>query len=148
VSEIDSWPTAVAVLRIATQLVEGVQDGLARRGFGDVRPAHGFAFVHISAGNTTTAELAVHLGITKQAASQLVERLVEWGYLTRVADPRDARARLLELTERGRACTEAAESAASETVERWRCELGPKQFEDLSGALNTIVDPGRLRPSW
>lgn len=148
VTDSDNWETAATVLRLASQLVEGVQDGLASRGFDDVRPAHGFAFVRISAGSTTTAELAAHLGITKQAASQLVEQLVRRGYLIREDHPRDARARVLELTERGRACTDAARDAAAEIVETWRQQLEPTQYETLRAALGTIVVPGRLRPSW
>jgi len=145
---LDSWQTAAAVLRLSSQLVDGIQQGMARRGFDDVRPAHGFAFVRISSGDATTADVASHLGISKQAASQLVEHLVEIGYVTRAADPRDARARLLVLTKRGRACTQAAEEAAAETVDLWRRQLAPAQFAAVQQALNTIVAPGRLRPSW
>lgn len=142
------WETAVAVLRAANQLVEGVQDGLARRGFVDVRPAHGFAFVRISAGDATTADVAEHLGVTKQAAGQIVAYLVDHGYVLRRPDPGDARARLLALTDRGRACTEAAEAAAAETVEQWRARLRPADFAGFQAALATIIAPGRLRPSW
>ena len=85
----DSWATAVGVLRLASQLVDGIEEGLARRGFGDVRPAHGFAFARISEGDATTAHVAEHLGITKQAAGQLVEYLVDHGYVMRRLDKRD-----------------------------------------------------------
>lgn len=57
----ESWETAGAVLRLARQLIDGIQEGLARRGFTDVRPAHGFAFVRISAGDARTADVAEHL---------------------------------------------------------------------------------------
>jgi DNA-binding MarR family transcriptional regulator len=144
----DSWEAAVAVLRVASQLVDGIQEGLARRGFDDVRPAHGFAFARISEGDATTADVAEHLGITKQAAGQLVEYLVDHGYVIRQPDERDARARLLLLTERGWACTIAAEAAAAETVEGWRSQLDPPVFAQFKVALITITTPGRLRPSW
>jgi DNA-binding MarR family transcriptional regulator len=144
----DSWATAVAVLRLTSQLVDGIQEGLARRGFDDVRPAHGFAFARISEGDATTADVAEHLGITKQAAGQLVEYLVDHGYVMRQPDERDGRARLLLLTERGRACTVAAEASAAETVDEWRSQLDPPEFRQLHAALITITTPGRLRPSW
>jgi DNA-binding MarR family transcriptional regulator len=144
----DSWEAAVAILRLASQLVDGIQEGLARRGFDDVRPAHGFAFARISEGDATTSDVAEHLGITKQAAGQLVEYLVDHGYVIRQPDERDARARLLLLTEQGRACTAAAEAAAAETVEGWRSQLGPPAFAQLQATLITIITPGRLRPSW
>ncbi len=145
---VESWQTAAGVLRLTGQLVDGVQDGLAARGFDDVRSAHGFAFVRIGEGDATTADVAQHLGVTKQAASQLVDHLVRRGYVTRVPDATDARARILRLTDRGRACTDAAQEAAGETVEGWRRQLSPRDFATLQSILSTIVVPGRIRPSW
>jgi DNA-binding MarR family transcriptional regulator len=144
----DRWDTAVAVLRLATQLVDGIQEGVKQRGFDDIRPAHGFAFARISAGDATTADVAVHLGITKQAAAQLVDYLVARGYVERCPDPRDARARLLVLTDRGWACTAAAEEAATETADLWKRRLGPSSYLHLATALDALVEPGRLRPAW
>lgn len=140
--------TAVALLRAATQLVDGIQAGLVGRGFADVRPAHGFAFARIAAGQATVIELATHLGVTKQAASQLVEQLVQRGYVTRSVDPRDSRARLLQLTSRGRDCTLAAEQAAAETVACWRNQIGDIPLEAMHAALTSVVVPGPLRPAW
>lgn len=112
------------------------------------RRAHGFAFARISGARATTVDLAAHLGITKQAAAQLVEHLVERGYLTREADPPDGRAKLLVLTRRGRACTTAAEEAAEDVVQRWEALLPPQQFAEMRDALVQIAVPGRLRPAW
>lgn len=144
----DGPMTAMAVLRVASQLVDGIQEGLARLGFDDVRPVHGFAFARISGTRATTADLAVHLGVTKQAAAQLVDHLVGHGYLTREADPCDGRAKLLILTERGRACTTAAEQAATDVVQQWTAQLSPRQFAEMRDALDQIAVPGRLRPAW
>ncbi len=35
---------------MASQVIDGIQKGVAERGSTDVRPAHGFAFVRIAAG--------------------------------------------------------------------------------------------------
>lgn len=142
------WQTAAATLRVAAQLVDGVQAGLARRGFDDVRPVHGFTFAAVTSGDTTTAGLAAALSITKQAAAQLVDHLVARGYLTRLPDPRDGRAQLLVLTARGRACTAAAELAAGEVVADWRGQLPANTFAAFARAVGTVAKPGRLRPSW
>ncbi len=144
----ESWETAGAVLRLARQLIDGIQEGLARRGFTDVRPAHGFAFVRISAGDARTADVAEHLGVTKQAAAQLIAQLITLGYVTRQPDASDARAQLLMLTERGWACTDAAEAAAGETVDQWRSELDAPSFDRFEDVLRRVTRPGRLRPSW
>ena len=139
---------AMLVLGAAAHVVDGIQRGLAERGFPDVRPAHGFAFVRISAGDAAMVDVAGYLGVTKQAASQLVEQLVQRGYVTREADPADARSRLLKLTDRGWACTRAAEQAAADTIETWRQQLGGADMEALHSALEAVVPPGRLRPAW
>jgi len=144
----DNWAVATDVLLLAAQLTDAVQEGVALRGFRDVRPAHGFAFARISAGDATIADVAEYLGVTKQAAAQLVHQLEERGYVTRKAHPLDARASLLVLTRRGVACTVAAQDAASEAVERWRTALGEPQFRHLQRALRVITRPGPLRPSW
>jgi DNA-binding MarR family transcriptional regulator len=60
-------------------------------GFLDLTALHGFAFAQISAGAAITAGLAEHLGVSKQAAAQLTERLVQAGYVSRSAHPRDQR---------------------------------------------------------
>ncbi len=93
VGDEDGLVVAMLVLRAATQVVDGIQRGLAERGFTDVRPVHGFAFVRISAGDATVVDVADHLGVTKQAASQAVEQLVQRGYITGNADPSDGRSR-------------------------------------------------------
>jgi len=147
-ADIENWSVATDALLLAAQLTDAVHEGVARRGFRDIRPAHGFAFVRISAGDATIADVAEYLGVTKQAAAQLVHHLEERGYVTRKAHPLDARAALLVLTKRGVWCTQAAQEAASEAVQQWRTALGESQFRQLQRALRAIVRPGPLRPSW
>lgn len=138
---------AMLVLRAATEVVDGVQDGLAARGFEDLRPLHGFAFARIAAGDTTVVDLAEHLGTSKQAASQLVAGLVDRGYLRREPDPHDSRARLLRLTDRGTACTRAAEEAAADVVAAWGEALPGSSLTALHAMLRRVTSPGPLRPA-
>lgn len=142
------WQTASATLHIAAQLVDGIQTRLSTRGFADVRPVHGFAFAALAGERTTAKSLAAALGVTKQAAAQLVVHLVRCGYVTRESDPRDGRAQLLVLTARGRACTAAAEQAAAEVVGEWRSQTTPSTFATFTQVVGTIAKPGRLRPTW
>lgn len=137
------------VLAAATSITDGVTAGLAERGFPDVRPAHGFAFVRISRpGGATVAELAAHLGVTKQAASQLTAQLVERGFVVREPDPRDGRSQVLRVTERGWACTRAAEQAGAATIAEWQERIGAEQMTALSHALQALGLTGPLRPAW
>lgn len=128
--------------------MDGIQAGVAARGFADVRPAHGFAFARLTPAGATISELAAHLGVTRQAAAQLVDELVAKGYVERSPHPHDARAQLVTLTERGWACTRAADEAAAETVGAWAAVLGEKRLRALRDDLAEVAPAGHLRPTW
>src|SRR5690606_22056283 len=120
----EAMALSAALLAVAGELTRRVHDGVVARGFEGVRPAHGFAFTRLAPDGATVTDLAAHLGVTKQAASQLVDELVRKGYAERRPHPGDARARLVVLTESGWACTRAAEAAAAEVVRAWSGALG------------------------
>jgi DNA-binding MarR family transcriptional regulator len=143
----DRWTTATAVLRLSTRLVDTIQADITSAGFGDVTALHGFAFARIAEGDATTADLATHLAVTKQAAAQLTQRLVAAGYVERRPHPTDHRARLLTLTDRGRACTVAARQAAERAVEQWRSEIPASDTEQFEATLVMLAAPVQtLRP--
>ena len=144
----DRFGTAALLLGAATQLVDDIQSGLAEHGFDDVRPSHGFAFVRISRGDATMVDVAHHLGISKQAASQLVEQLVQRGYVKRTQHPTDARSSVLSLTTQGWACTKAAEESAARTIAMWEQAVGRANMESLTSTLQAVVAPGPIRPAW
>ncbi|MFD9128408.1 MarR family winged helix-turn-helix transcriptional regulator [Kitasatospora sp. NPDC059571] len=139
------------VLGLAADLVGAIDAGVRDRGFTDVRPAHGFAFARLAPDGATVGDLADHLGVTKQAASQMVDELVRKGYVERRPHPADARARLVALTERGWACTRAADEAAADAVRPWAEALGGAGLQRLTADLATVAalgPGGRLRPAW
>jgi len=142
------WQSASALLRLSAQLVDGIQDGMVRRGFTDVRPVHGFLFAAASSGPTTATDIAEQLQVTKQAAAQLISYLIERGYLTKEPSDADRRIQLISLTPRGQACTQAAQESAEECVDSWHGQLPRKDFDAFVRSLNTLAGPGRLRPSW
>jgi DNA-binding MarR family transcriptional regulator len=144
----DALTLSALVLAAGNALVDGIQAGVVERGFTDVRPAHGFAFARLAPSGATVSELAAHLGITRQAAAQLVDELVAKDYVARRPHPDDGRAQLITLTERGWACTRAAEAAAAETVRTWAAILGEDRLRAVRHALAEIAPAGHLRPTW
>lgn len=139
---------SVAVLALSRAVVDGVSAGTRARGFDDIRPVHGFAFTRLARGDATVTDLADHLDVTRQAAAQIVDDLVTKGYVVRVPHPADGRARLVQLTEKGWACTRAAEAAMTEVVQPWVAELGQERMRTLIVDLLRIAPPGPVRPSW
>ncbi|MFI2643499.1 MarR family winged helix-turn-helix transcriptional regulator [Streptomyces sp. NPDC018610] len=144
----EAMALSATLLAVAGELTQRIHDGVVARGFEGIRPAHGFAFARLAPDGATVTELASHLGVTKQAASQLVDEIVRKGYAERRPHPEDARARLVVLTERGRACTRAAEEAAAEVVRVWAGVIGEGQVRALVGQLARIAPDGPIRPAW
>ena len=144
----DALTLSALILAAGNALVDGIHAGVVKRGFTDLRPAHGFAFARLAPAGATVSELAAHLGVTRQAAAQLVDELVAKGYVERRRHPDDGRAQLITLTERGWACTRAAEAAATETVGAWSAILGEERLRAIRHALAEIAPAGHLRPTW
>jgi DNA-binding MarR family transcriptional regulator len=136
------------LLTAATVLVDNIHSGVVARGFTDLRPLHGFVFSRLSPSGATVTGLAEHLGVTRQAASQIVDELVAKGYVERRPHPTDARARLVVLTERGRRCTRAAEDAAVDAMESWEDILGERRLLAMRDELLRLAPRGPLRPTW
>lgn len=134
--------------------VEELHEELAKVGFDDVRPSHGFIFQKISSGGATGNEIADHLGITKQAASLTIEYLVEHGYVSRKPHPSDRRGKLVVLTERGWQCIRATESIFTSIENRWLKEVGDEKIQALRLHMRELVHTfpnekhGAFRPVW
>ena len=144
----EAMALSAALLAAAGDLTQRIHEGVLARGFKGLRPAHGFAFVRMAPGDATATDIAAHLGVTKQAASQLVDELVRKGYAERRPHPADARARLVVLTERGWACTRAAEEAAADAVRPWVERLGERKARALYEQLTAVAPNGPIRPTW
>jgi len=136
-------------------VVDELQRRLAALGYADVRPAHGFAFVRLTPDGATITELAAHLGVTKQAASHMIDDLEESGYVERRAHPTDGRGKVVALTTRGWACIAATEEIFADIERRWADLIGVERMEALRADLRRVVAgmhdgraPQRLRPIW
>lgn len=136
-------------------LVDELQGELARQGYEDLRPVHGFAFQRLAQYGATGNELADYLDITKQAASQMIDYLERQGYVVRQPHPRDGREKLVVLTEKGKVCAHAAESIVARLELRCAGLLGAERLQTLRVDLyrlalltNDGVMPTRMRPIW
>ncbi len=133
-------------------VMDEVHTRLAEAGFDDVRPAHGFAFQYLSVhGGATAVQLGEHLGVTKQAAVQLVEELERRGYVSRRPHPTDRRARVVVLAPRGWACIEKVVALWAEIEDRWASLIGPARLAELHADLAAFVTAAGsppIRPLW
>ena len=90
-------------------------------GFDDIRLAHWPVLQWPGPEGERPSVIAERAGTSKQAVNHVLRDLERLGYVELRARPRDSRARLVELTERGHALVEvmfAAAAAAERELER------------------------------
>ncbi|UNZ17316.1 MarR family transcriptional regulator [Streptomyces sp. 891-h] len=152
-SERERWGFELPLLLFAgfRSLIDQLHTELADHGHPEMRPAHGFAMQAIGRDGVTASELGRRLGVSKQAAGKTVDRLAALGYAERVADPADARRKLVRLTGRGRDALELSAAVFEELRGRWTDQLGRERLTELEDALETVVGPAAFRldaASW
>ncbi|HEY7136451.1 MAG TPA: MarR family transcriptional regulator [Acidimicrobiia bacterium] len=91
-----------------------------------------------SVGNT-----AAHLGVSKQAASQLVDTLVERGYVTREPDADDRRRIVVDLTDRGREAAKHIRGAVERVDRALEKRVGKERIADARTVLASLAELSR-----
>lgn len=85
-------------------------------------------------------ELAAIARVTKQSMGAIVEQLEALGYVERVDDPSDKRAKLVRLTKRGRAAGRIMRSAVRRVEADWAKRIGAKKVETLRAILIDVLE--------
>jgi DNA-binding MarR family transcriptional regulator len=117
-----------------------IRRNLAAAGFDDLPRNGPFVLGGMANGGVSAGDLIRQLGVTKQAASQLIDTLVLRGYLQRRVDSEDRRRMAIELTDRGRAAA-AAVRAGVEAVEADLAELlSPAEVAGLRAGLVALIE--------
>jgi DNA-binding MarR family transcriptional regulator len=118
---------------------------LAETGHGVIRAAHGAVFQYLDDAGTTVSVLAERAQITKQSMAELVRHLEAHGYVERVPDPDDGRAKLVRATDRGREVFAITRALVVE-MEEWASELlGADTVRRLRDDLETLRRAARDR---
>ncbi|MBD0415731.1 MarR family winged helix-turn-helix transcriptional regulator [Oryzicola mucosus] len=120
-------------------LIDGMHQRLREEGWHDVRPAYGFVLLATRDRSTTSVELASLLGVTKQAASKILDPMDAAGYVRRSVDPEDARVKIVELAPRGWELLAAVECIYAELEAEWGAAIGVAAVELMRKHLTEIV---------
>jgi DNA-binding MarR family transcriptional regulator len=115
-----------------------VDERLVASGHRAIRLARGNVFQLIEPQGTRVGMLAERAQMTKQSMGELVAHLGRHGYVERIPDPADRRAKLIRLTDHGRAAVTVALAAIRDTTARWRDHLGAERLETLREILEDL----------
>jgi DNA-binding MarR family transcriptional regulator len=119
-------------------LSDELMERLVARGHPQVRFAHGNVFQFLDDAGTRVSVLAERAGMTKQAMAQLVAHLEQHGYVERVADPADRRAKLVRATDRGREVFAVARELVEDVDARLTERLGEAKLRQLRSLLHEL----------
>jgi DNA-binding MarR family transcriptional regulator len=133
--------------------VDELRAHLVSRGFDGLNRSFGYVARALASESLGLRELADRLGITSQGALKIVDHMEKHGYLERLPDLEDGRAKRLRLTKRGRSALAAARAFHARFEAEMARRTGPRQAAALRTALTELVQrrelegaPVTLRP--
>jgi DNA-binding MarR family transcriptional regulator len=123
-------PALLTEVKIAA--IDKLRERIADAGHPEIREGHGcvFGFIDLEHGSRLT-ELAASAGLTKQAVGEAVTELDRLGYVSRVPDPHDGRAKIIKLTDRGMDAVIKGRRIFAEIEREWAEQIGT----ELVGAM-------------
>jgi len=134
-------PSVAAMLRVVWQWArDQMYAGVVAAGYDDLNAAHVGLWRYPGLEGVRPSQLADHVGITKQSVNDLLGHLEGHGYLVRVADSADGRARVIRLTSRGQRLQETIYAEAGAAQQRIADVLGPRRFAQLHSALELLTE--------
>lgn len=112
---------------------------LAAVGFEDLPRNGPFVLGGMAHYGGSAVEMIQGLGVSRQAASQLIDVLVLRGYLDRQINRDDRRRMDIELTERGRAAAAVVRTAIEQVDRQLTARLSPAELAGLRAGLAALA---------
>ena len=136
-----SRPPFIALLDHADdEFVQELARGVATTEYSDIRVTHGCVFGNIDpeSGSRLT-ELAERAHMTKQSVGEVATDLEQRGYVERVPDPIDGRAKIIRLTERGHEALVTGRGLIDDIERDWAERFGEERIAALRDALEAVT---------
>jgi DNA-binding MarR family transcriptional regulator len=139
-SEENAPAPMIRLLNVAAdQFADELSKKLATVGLSDLRPGHGCVFGNIDPENgSRLTELAERANMTKQSVGEVTSDLETRGYLERVSDPDDGRAKIIRLTAPGRDAYWLGRQLIDEIEREWAARYGEEVVRALRRGLETV----------
>lgn len=133
------------LLFIAHRAIEArLMEAAREAGLTDFTVAQSRLMARMGPSGSRISDLAERALIAKQTASALVDRLEKAGYVERVPDPSDGRARVVRFTPQAVTFMPIAQATEEAVYAEWAAHLGPRRMAELRETLTMlreITDP-------
>ena len=107
--------------------------------YADIRPTHGCVFRFVREDGMRLTDLSSLAGMTKQSVGEVVDDLADRGYVERIPDPDDRRAKLIRLTEKGEGAQSVGYGLFARIEARWAERYGPDRLALMRELLEEIA---------
>jgi DNA-binding MarR family transcriptional regulator len=135
-----------ALLRAARGVVAaGIREGLSEAGYDDIPGSGLFVIGAVARTGAQMGEIIDHLGVSKQAAGQLIDTMVVRGYLDRTVDDTDRRRLRIALSERGRAAAKVMRTTVDGIEADLERRVGSESMAQTRATLSALIESGRER---
>jgi DNA-binding MarR family transcriptional regulator len=112
---------------------------LAATDYSDIRPAHGCVFGNVDPDGTRLTDLADRAHMTKQSVGEVATDLQQRGYVERVPDPSDGRAKIIRLTARGHEAQALGWKLINDIEREWAERFGTERIAALRETLEAVT---------
>lgn len=129
-----------SLLYPADEIRRRVHQGYHEAGFTDLNPTHDPIFGLLRPQGDRVVDLAKRAHTSKQAMGYLVAYLEDHGYLERIPDAEDARAKIVRRTEKGWEVNRLARKLVQQLQDEWSDALGKERMELLLELLGELVE--------
>ncbi|MFL5870957.1 MAG: MarR family winged helix-turn-helix transcriptional regulator [Solirubrobacterales bacterium] len=132
-------PLPALLGELKERALEELHARLGDEGYPDIRPGHGCVFRFIEVEGSRLTQIAGRAGMTKQTVGEVVADLEGLGYLERVPDPEDGRAKIIRLSARGWDAQAAALRIFADIERRWARAVGDEPVAELRKTTEAIL---------
>jgi DNA-binding MarR family transcriptional regulator len=126
------------LLEVARDFQKRALDGFSTEGHAGLQPAHHAVLTHLRVSGTRLTELARRASISKQAMGQLVDEVERLGYVERISDPTDGRAKIVRFTDAGLELIKDGTDIATAIQREYAKLVGKKKLNLLREILEEL----------
>ena len=139
----DNFPRYV--LGVSRYLQTSVMNTLHQSGYSDLRVGFEPYIALIGGVSIRLSDIAAVLGVTRQAANQTANQIEKAGYIKRLPDPQDGRAKQLVLTKQGQKLRDDGARVVAELQQEMADIVGLAAMENLIEIVDRLCSSLTLR---
>lgn len=132
-------PLPQLIATLFERMLSRLMQFLKQTEYDDLRATHFLnVFLHLRIDGKRSGELARLAGMTPQSMGELIDYLEQQGYVKRVPDPHDRRAKLVVYDDRGFAASQKLERFYADLEEEWIGRIDPEHGGMMRDALEVL----------